>query len=381
MKSEKEISKRSMIGKIRSIVGTIAQPVVLSLVLFIIFKSLIEPDASQMYFIVFAAFSIIVIIGFLIIKIKIDKIRSIVNTIGQSVLLILVLFIIFKSLIEPDASQMYFIVFAAFSILLVIGFLFIKINPELSLKMRKSVETIFIYISYIFIITSYLFLFALILQSLGVRGLFTTELLSAFVPIFLFWVAFSFCYITFGVMVTYFAEDAEYFFNEGCDALSKIEHEYKKPDDLLTFLFFYKKGFKKINGKLGKQLSLSNIKFKADDIGVLESIYKKLPYYLLYGKNEQFERTKCHIDAIRQSLRKSNELNGVSIIDEICKFLIEINNHIGEKEILPYKKSFLAEFIREHREWIIPSIMPVIVLIASYFVPGVLDTIKRFLGL
>ncbi len=268
-------------------------------------------------------------------------------------------------------------IFAEFSSLLVIEFLIIKINPELSLKIRKSVETIFIYISYASISIFYLFLFAIILQNLGIRGMFTTELLSAFVVIFLYWTAFSFCYITFGVMVTYFAEDAEYFFNEGCDALSKIEHEYKKPDDLLTFLFFYKKGFKKINGKLGEQLSLSNIKFKAEDIGVLESIYKKLPYYLLYGKNEQFERTKCHIDTIRQSLRKSNELNGVSIIDEICKFLEDIDDHIDKKEILPYKRSSLAEVIRKHKEWIIP----ISVLITSYFVPGVLDTIKRFLGL
>ena len=315
----------------------------------------------------------------------IDRIRSIAGTIAgaraQFTILILALFIIFKSLIEPDASQTSFIVFAEVSTILIIEFLIIKINPELSLKIRKLVETIFIYINHIFIIIFYLFVFAIILQNLGIRGLSTTELLSAFVVIALFWVALSFCYITFGVMVTYFAEDAEYFFNEGCDALSKIEHEYKKPDDLLTFLFFYKKGFKKVNGKLGKQLSLSNIKFKAEDIGVLESIYKKLPYYLLYGKKEQFERTKCHIGAIRQSLRKSNGLNGVLIIDEIDNFLDEINKHIGKKEILPYKKSFLAEFIREHREWIIPSIVPVIVLIASYFVPGVLDTIKQSLGL
>ena len=313
----------------------------------------------------------------------IDKIRSIAGTISQFTMLILVLFIIFKSLIEPNTSQWYSMIFVAFSILLVIEFLIIKINPELSLKIRKSVETIFIHISYASISIFYLFLFAIILQNLGIRGMFTTELLSAFVVIFLYWTAFSFCYITFGVMVAYFAEDAEYFFNEGCDALSKIEHEYKKPDDLLTFLFFYKKGFKKINKKLGEQLSLSNIKFEAEDIGVLDSIYKKLPYYLLYGKNEQFERTKCHIGVIRKSLRKSNELNGVSIIDEICEFLIKINNHIGEKEILPHKKSPRAEHIKkQYGELITALIVGVIAsAIASYFVPGVFDTIKKFLGL
>lgn len=212
------------------------------------------------------------------------KIRSIANTISQSVLLILVLFIIFKSLIERDVSQMSSI-FAAFSILLVIGFLFIKIYPELSLKMRNLMETIFIYVTYIFTIIIYLFIFSLILQNLGIRLPFTIELLIVFIIPFLFYTVLSVYYITFGCMVAYFAEDAEYFFNKGYDVLSKIEHGYKKPDDILTFLFFYKKGFKKINGKLGKQLSLSNIKFKAEDIGVLESIYKKLPYYLLYGKN------------------------------------------------------------------------------------------------
>lgn len=320
MKSEKEISKRSMIDKIRSIAGTIAQPVVLGLVLFIIFKSLIEPDASQ------------------------HSYRA----------------------------------FVAFSSLLVFEFLIIKIAPKLSLQFRESAKTIFSYLGYLLITTTCLCIFAIILQDLGICELFTTESLIAFVVVFfLFYLEFLAFYIIFDAMVTYFAEDAEYFFGEGCDTLSKIEHEYKNPDDILIFLFFYINGFKKINGKLGKQLSLLNIKFKAEDIGVLESIYKKLPYYLLYGKNEQFKRTKRHIGAIRQSLGKSNELNGVLIIDEICKFLDDIDDHIDKKEILPYKKSFLAEVIREHREWIIP----VIVLIASYFVPGVLDTIKRFLSL
>jgi hypothetical protein len=312
----------------------------------------------------------------------IDKIRSILGTIAQFTMLILALFIIFKSLIEPDASQTSSMIFAAVSILLVIEFLIIKINPELSLKMRKLVETIFIYISYPSFIIFYLFVFALILQNLGICGPFATELLRAFVVIVLLWVALSFWCITFGVMVTYFAEDAEYFFNEGCDALSKIEHEYKKPDDLLTFLFFYKKGFKKINGKLGDQLSLSNIKFEAEDIGVLESIYKKLPYYLLYGRNEQFERTKRHINAIRQSLGKSNELNGVSIIDEICEFLIKINNHIGEKEILPHKRSFFAESIRR-RYWKIleTAIGSLIAMFVLYLVTDGFDTMKQSIGL
>ena len=328
MKSEKEISKRSMVDKIRSIAGTIA------------------------------------------------------GAIAQPVVLSLVLFIIFKSLIEPDASQRSSMIFVAFFSLLVIEFLIIKINPELSLQIRESAKTIFSYIGYLLMITTCLCIFAIILQDIGICELFTTESLIAFVVIFfLFYLAFLAFYIIFDAMVTYFAEDAEYFFREGCDTLSKIEHKYKNSDDILIFLFFYINGFKKINGKLGKQLSLLNIKFKSEDIGVLDSIYKKLPYYLLYGKKEQFERTKCHIGAIRQSLRKSNGLNGVLIIDEIDNFLDEINKHIGKKEILPYKKSFLAEFIREHREWIIPSIVPVIVLIASYFVPGVLDTIKQSLGL
>lgn len=320
MKSEKEISKRSMIDVIRSIAGVIAQPVVLGLVLFIIFKSLIESYASQ------------------------------------------------------QSSK----AFVAFSILLVFEFLIIKIAPELSLQFRESAKTIFSYLGYLLIITICLCIFAIILQDLGICELFTAELLSVFIIIFfLIYLVFLALYIIFDAMVTYFAEDAEYFFKGGCDTLSKIGREYKNPDDILIFLFFYINGFKKINRKLGKQLSLLNIRFKAEDIGVLESIYKKLPYYLLYGKNEQFKRTKLHIDTIQQSLRKSNEINGVSIIDEICKFLEDVDDHIDKKEILPHKKSSLAEVIRGHREWIIP----VIILIASYFVPGVLDTIKQYLGL
>ena len=312
----------------------------------------------------------------------IDKIRSIMVTIFKFTMLIVVLFIIFKSLIEPDASQMYFIVFAAFSIILVIEFLIIKINPELSLKIRKLVETIFIYITYIFTILIYLFIFLLILQNLGIRLPFTIELLPVFIIPFLVYVVLSVYYITFGCMVAYFAEDAEYFFNKGYDVLSKIEHGYKKPDDILTFLFFYKKGFKKINGKLGTQLSLSNIKFKAEDIGVLESIYKKLPYYLLYGKNEQFERAKRHIDAIRQSLRKSNELNGVSVIDEICKFLDEIDDHIDKKEILPHKRLFFTEsFIRRYWKIVETAIGSLIVMFVLYLFTDGFDIIKQSIGL
>jgi len=311
----------------------------------------------------------------------IDMIRSIVGDIAQLLVLVLVLFTIFKSLIEPDASQQSYRDFVAFSYLLVSEFLIIKIAPKLSLQFRKLVKTIFIYISYLLIIIACSCIFAIILQDIGNCELFTAELSVFVIVSFLFYLVLLALYIIFGTMVRYFAEDAEYFFNEGCDVLSKIENEYKKPEDLLTFLFFYKKGFKKINGKLGKQLSLSNIKFKADDIGVLESIYKKLPYYLLCGKNEQFKRTKRHIDAIRQLLRKSNEINGVSIINEICEFLGDIDDHIDKKEILPYKKSSLAEFIRGYREWIIPSIVSLIGVIASYLVPGVFDTIKQLLGI
>jgi hypothetical protein len=313
----------------------------------------------------------------------IDKIRSIANTIGQSVALILVLFIIFKSLIEPDASQWYSMIFAAFSILLVIEFLIIKIDPELSLKIRKVERTIFIYINYLLIIIACLCIFAIILQDLGNCERFTAELLSAPVVIsFLFYLAFLSCYTIFDAMVTYFAEDAEYFFREGCDTLSKIEHEYKKPDDVLTFLFFYKKGFKKINEELGKQLSLSNIKFTAEDIGILDSIYKKLPYYLLYGNNEQFERTKLHIIRIRKSLKEFNKLNGMLIIDEIDNFLDEINKHIGEKEILPYKKSFFTESIRRPYWKILDTaIGSLIAMFVLYLVTDGFDTIKQSIGL
>lgn len=176
---------------------------------------------------------------------------------------------------------------------------------------------------------------------------------------------FPCCYILLDTMLARFAEDAEYCFSECHNILSKIEPTFKNYDDISTFVYYYKKGFKKLNKQLREQLSLSNI--KTEDIEVLESIYKKIPYYLLFGENRHLERTKFHINKIQQSLKPPNKLHGELIIGEIECFLNEINYHIGKKEILPYKRSFITEFIRRdgNRTEVIRVIYMLLMLIAA----------------
>jgi hypothetical protein len=307
-----------------------------------------------------------------------DETLLFINSIIYTVLVYLIAYIIVKLEMEYliPASWIHSdtMISISFIILLIcaplVGLSIIK--PKFCIKRRDFIENV-IFIPFSIVITMgfMLLLLTVVLQDFEIFKPFATKLMGISLLMILSSMMLLFpWYLLFEIALAHFAEDAEYFFSECYDTLSKIEPVYKNPDDISTFVYYYEKGFKKLNKKLGERLNLSSLKYEIDDSEALESIYKKLPYYLFLGENEQLERAKQHIKEIQNSLKlQHNELQGKLIFGEIRKFCNEINKYIKTTQILPRKRSSirrsLTEYIQRHRKTMNAIILSIILSVVS----------------